>query len=88
MHTALDNLNEWTQAWGFKVSTGKTVAILFNQKKDEEIQLSFNNTLLPIVKEFKFLGVFFDGKNTFKKHVSEIMVICKSKLNQMCYEPL
>ena len=38
MQKALDNLYEWTQAWGFKVLTGKTVAILFNKKKDEEIQ--------------------------------------------------
>ena len=39
--------------------------------------------MLPIVKKFKFLGAFFDEKNTFNKHVSEFMVRCKSKLNLM-----
>ena len=34
MQTALDDLYDWSQAWGFnfKVSTGKTVGILFNKK--------------------------------------------------------
>ena len=36
-----------------------------------------------MVKEFKFLGILFDKKNPFTKHVSELMVRCKSKLNLM-----
>ena len=31
MQTALDDLHDWTQAWGFKVSTSKTIAVLFNK---------------------------------------------------------
>jgi ribonuclease HI len=83
MQIALDDLYDWTKAWGFKVSTGKTVAILFNNKKNEEIQLTYNTSELPIVKEFKFLGIFFDENNSFNKHVDEIVIRCKSKLNLM-----
>ena len=34
MQIALDNLYDWTQAWGFKVLTAKTVAIQFNKKNN------------------------------------------------------
>lgn len=76
IQTALDDLYGWTQAWSFKVSTGKTVAMQFDKKKNEKIQLTFKNTELPIVKEFKFLGIFFDEKNTCKKHIDELMITC------------
>ena len=66
MQNALDDLYEWMQAWGFKVSGGKTVAILFNSKNKEKIKLTFSNTKLPIVQEFKFLGIYFNEDNSFK----------------------
>ena len=49
--------------------------------KDGEIQLLFNNTMLPMVKEFKFLDLFCDKKNSYTKHVSELIVRCKSELH-------
>ena len=33
MQMALDDLYDWSQAWGFKVLTGKTVGMLLNKQK-------------------------------------------------------
>ena len=39
------------------------------------------NELIKYKKEFKFLGITFDEKLTFKAHIENIVTRCKKRLN-------
>jgi len=44
-----DNLNkvsEWCDAWGFKISLKKTVAVVFTHRKVTDIDLTINSQLV------------------------------------------
>ena len=61
----LDALQLWCNQWGFKVSTEKTVAVLFSQSTNRpDVKLEINGTAIKIDKSARFLGVIFDQRLT------------------------
>jgi len=87
VQAALDEISNWTKAWGFKVSMAKKVAVLFTKPQNahlaNNIKLTYNGQQISIEKEFTFLGVVFDSPNTFKSRVDRTLSRCKNKLNLM-----
>jgi len=44
-------------------------------------ELKLNGTLIPVVKQTKFLGVIFDNKLTFLPHIRYLKEKCVKELN-------
>ena len=80
----LTAIEKWCNEWGFRLSTEKTVAVLFtNRQVDNQVKLRINNNAIKIEKSAKFLGVIFDSKLTWNQHVQYIQDKCKKRLNLM-----
>ena len=77
--TLVKNLNEK----GFKVNVEKTQVIVFNTPR--EITLNINGTKIESKPYFKYLGVTFDKKLTFSKHIDNLREKAMRPLNLLRY---
>ncbi|XP_071123078.1 uncharacterized protein [Mytilus edulis] len=83
MQEDIDTINTWCDKWGFLISQTKTVAMIFSKSSSPCIKLKLGETILSFVKEVKFLGMIFDSKLTWLKHVQYIESRCSRVLNCM-----
>lgn len=82
LQKTLDNLHTWSQTNGFKFSPSKTKHIFFSKNQMTlKPEYTLDNTIVPITDTIKILGLQFDHKLTWKKHLYEIKAIAKQKLN-------
>jgi ribonuclease HI len=67
----LNKLQIWCDENGFKFSTAKTVCMHFCQKRGIHLDpdLHLHGVPIPVVTEYKFLGLIFDSKLTFYPHI-------------------
>ena len=80
----LDNISKWCLQWGFLISPTKTVCVVFSRKKNvSNIVLKLAKHTLEVVKEIKFLGIIFDSKLTWEKHINYVHTRCLKVLNCM-----
>jgi Reverse transcriptase (RNA-dependent DNA polymerase) len=62
MQRALDKAVAWAEEWGFKISTEKSVTVLFspiNGSKLDDVKLTIGIEPVKVEKTAKFLGAFF-----------------------------
>ena len=85
MQTAIKKVEEWSIEWSFKMSTSKSSYMIFSRKKEDfkDIKLLLYGKPLEQVKSFKYLGMWLDGRYTWKKHIEEIDKKCRRVLNVM-----
>lgn len=81
---ALDDIIEFCDSVGFKISATKSCAIVFTKKyknltPDEPLMIQ--GTELRIATETKFLGLKFDYRLTWTEHINYIIDKCKKRLN-------
>ena len=71
LQICLDKLHKWTTENGLKFSKEKTKCIHFcNQcKLHLDPVLKTDNTEIPIVEHYKYLGIIFDRKLSFVPHI-------------------
>jgi len=69
MQEALDDVHQWCDEWGFKLSTEKSVAVMFSLKTTPPVKLTIDNTEISIQKSAKFLGVIFDHQLRWTEHI-------------------
>ncbi|MCG8096109.1 MAG: reverse transcriptase-like protein, partial [Candidatus Thiodiazotropha endolucinida] len=84
----LDIIHEWAKTWGFKISADKTESVVFNYqyKPNETVKkLKLGDREIQFKTESKFLGMTFDNKLTWEKHITNIVQRCKKDLNLMRY---
>jgi len=83
----LNRAVEWSEMWGFKLSESKSTAVLFTKtikpKGEAELKLTINGTPINVATEFKFLGVTFDRRLTWKPHIDAVIDKAKRALNLM-----
>ena len=80
----LDALQQWCDKWGFKISTEKTVAVLFSQATQRpDIKLHINGKPIKAEKSARFLGVVFDQHLTWSEHIDYVTSKCSKRLNLM-----
>lgn len=81
----LSIMKQFFDSWGFKVSTTKTVAVCFARKGHNVnySNLRLGDKQIEYVEDVKFLGMIFDQKLTWKKHINYIEDRCKHRLNVM-----
>lgn len=72
---SLEALADWLGSRGLRVSEFKTSAMIFSRIKDldtnTEPQILFNNTSIPKVQNFRYLGVHLDPTLSWKTHIKE-----------------
>lgn len=83
IQNTIKKLETWNDTSGFQFHDEKTVAIKFSRRKTAQdnptIKLYGKN--IKFVEQYKFLGITFDRKLTFKAHIHNIKAKANSKLN-------
>ena len=80
---SIDSVSKWADNNGFRFSASKTVAIRFTRRRNlEEIPvLTLNGNILPYENKVKFLGMIFDEKLTWNKHIDNLKIKVKESMN-------
>ena len=76
LNKKLADLSKWTNQWRIRLAPEKSVALVFSRrptKRQIPIKLELMGSEIERHEEHKFLGVTFDDKLLFKKHVSNII---------------
>jgi Reverse transcriptase (RNA-dependent DNA polymerase) len=82
LQKALDDVQKWSEAWGFKFSTTKSAVVFFTQGTGRiDNRLTLYGVPIPVIKEIKFLGVIFDSRLTFVPHINYTKQKCLRRLN-------
>ena len=86
MQDAIDRFEEYISSVGLKISTEKTKAMCFTLKKQRQVILTLNNSVIEVVKEFKYLGMYLDAPRlTWSKHIQYIRNKSQQGLNVIKY---
>ena len=82
--SSLNSVADWCRKWGFAISESKSVAMLFTRRRNiGSLSLDVNGSPLTFVEKFKYLGVTFDTKLTYRNHVDTIVTKCSNQMNLM-----
>jgi len=67
----INSIQKWADENGFQFSKSKTVCMRFTQlpSANADPDLKFYGAGIPVVSEFKFLGLIFGKKLTCNKHI-------------------
>ena len=83
LQLCLNNIQNWADENGFQFSKTKTVCMHFCQKytlhNDPDIKI-YGSTI-PVVEEYKFLGLYFDKKLNFIPHIRYLKNRCLKAMN-------
>ena len=74
LQTSINAVHKWATENGFKFSSTKTVCIHFCNRRLScpDPYLTLGPKHIPVVKEFKFLGLIFDSRLTFIPHLRNL----------------
>ena len=81
---ALNVIEDWGKNWGFEISPDKTQVVIFNPKGTDTSKLrklKLNGRILEYKREATFLGMIFDDKLTWRKHIDKLVTKCQKDLN-------
>ncbi len=70
---AIEVVEKWSYAWGFRFSVDKTKTITFTRKRGINTEVKIYGQTNEQVK-VKFLGVWFDAKLTWNEHIQKIKI--------------
>ena len=82
LQQCLDKLNKWATENGFKFSQTKTKCVHFCHKRKlhNDPCLKLERTEIPVINEYKFLGLVFDKKLNFIPHLNYLRSSCNKRL--------
>ena len=83
LQQCINRIENWALHNGFKFSKSKTQCVHFCQlrKVHNDPELYLYGSLIPVVDDFKFLGVVFDRKLSFIPHIKYLKAKCIKALN-------
>ena len=73
LQNMLNKLYEYSCIWGIKVNTDKTKVMIFEKGRKTDVNLYYNDSLLEVVDNFKYLGVMF-YRNVFLEQNTEMFI--------------
>ena len=83
LQAVLNIIENWSKECGFKISSIKTKAIIFSQKrnlKTDNLNLAMFGQKNEFVKQIKLLGMIFDTKLLWDAHITNLTDKCKKGL--------
>src|SRR6266480_6511430 len=80
----INNLFEYCAKWQMELNLAKSKIEIFSEKpvKVQNYKWVYETELIEIVKEYKYLGVLLDGKNTYNMYLTKKLKQSKSALVQ------
>ena len=83
LQQCINRIEDWALHNGFKFSKSKTQCVHFCQlrKLHDDPELYLYGSLIPVVEDFKFLGIIFDRKLSFILHIKYLKAKCLKALN-------
>ena len=83
LQLCLNNIQNWADRNGFQFSKTKTVCMHFCQQRTlhTDPQFTLDGAAIPIVNEFKFLGLIFDKTLKFIPHIKYLKDRCMKSMN-------
>ncbi|KAG1682981.1 RNA-directed DNA polymerase from mobile element jockey [Nymphon striatum] len=83
LQLSLNKIEKWTNENGFKFSSSKTVSMHFCllTRPHHDPQLRLGSSPIPLVNSTRFLGLIFDNKLNFLKHMQVLKSKCLRALN-------
>jgi len=82
----LDSVADWCAEWKFSISAGKCALLPFSRKRHPSTApaLHIDGQVIPVVNNFKFLGLIFDSKLRWNLHIQYVIKKCL-KLKPLFY---
>ena len=82
LQVCLDEFNNWFTARGLKISAKKSFCLIIDPTRNNQSirPLKMGSDNIPIVKEFKYLGVVIDSGLTWKPHIYQRIAKAKKDL--------
>ena len=83
LQITINRIKQWADQNGFQLSTEKTIAVHFHNKRrmQREISLNLGNHNILFKDNAKFLGLRFDTKLTWQPHITELKAKCTKSLS-------
>ena len=83
LQQCINRIEDWALHNGFKFSKSKTQCVHFCQlrKVHDDPELYLYGSLIPVVDDFKFLGLIFDRKLSFIPHIKYLKAKCLKAMN-------
>ena len=83
LQQCINRIEDWALHNGFKFCKSKTQCVHFCQlrKVHDDPELYVYGSLIPVVDDFKFLGIIFDRKLSFIPHIKYLKAKCLKALN-------
>lgn len=81
LQRALSSLNDWSTQWGLTVSLSKTV-IMKVGRSHPSIDFLFGTLALPVVDQFRDLGLYYTKSLSYAPHINFIVSKAKARC---CY---
>ena len=83
LQQCINRIEDWALKNGFKFSKSKTQCVHFCQlrKIHDDPELYLYGSLIPVVDDFKFIGLIFDRKLSFIPHIKYLKAKCLKALN-------
>ena len=71
LQQGINKINKWAMINGFTISKTKTQCVHFCQQRKmlNNPTLKFDGSEIPVVNQYKFLGIIFDKKLSFIPHI-------------------
>lgn len=82
LQDTLDNLSTWATRLGIEFSTEKTEMVVFSRKHiPASFPLLLYDKTITHSAVFKYLGVWFDQKCTWRRHIGYLKERCQQRIN-------
>ena len=84
LQASLNSISTWCKSWGVKISSEKSAVVVFTRRrKFASVCLKYNDTVIPVKREYKYLGITFDSRLSFNSHSNLVVTKCHKRLNFM-----
>ena len=86
LQNMLNKLHEYSALWELRVNTDKTKIMIFEKGRKTNIDIFYNNILLEVVDNFKYLGTMFYKNgiwNRTRKRLSDYGAFAFHNLNRL-----